>query len=84
MTKMIELPKDQFASQLELRDGYRITAEVRGDIVYLTIIDEDCRNVKEMDKKTPVNFAGKWAGKFSSLSDSELSDDPRAQAILNR
>lgn len=84
MTKMIELPKDQFASQLDLRDGSRITAVVRGDIVYLTVINENRHSEEVLAKKPTVNFAEKWAGKFSSLSERDLSNDIRAQAILNR
>ena len=84
MTKTLELPADYFASQLELRDGARIVAEVRGETVYLTVFEEEEGGSRKESGDMGGRFTEKWAGRFAPLLESDLSDDPRAQAILNR
>lgn len=82
MSKTLTLPKDQIFAQLDLHDGARVTAEVRGELVHLTVFDEE----PEFQKNAGKAFLKKWAGvlKGKKFKKESYADDPRMLYYMDK
>lgn len=82
MSKTLTLPKNEFFSQLDLHDGARITAEVRGEFVHLTVFEEE----QEPKKNAAKAFLEKWSGilKSKEFKKEDHADDPRMLYYIDK
>jgi len=76
--KPVTIPAQTLAS-LDLHDGDHLSGHVSQGQVLLVIESRESRT----EERPGVGFADKWYGKFKNPN-VVWSNDPRAQAILNR
>jgi hypothetical protein len=73
---VVDLPEN--LGELGLHEGDRVEGHIRdGKIVLVFRIEETKKPTSD------VGFGTRWRGKFKDVKDRDLSDDPRAQRILN-
>lgn len=65
--------------ELELREGDRVSGDVAGGYLHLHVIHAP----SQRKGRSGSAFVTKWAGRFKN-DDLDLTNDPRARAILER
>ncbi len=73
---VIAVPED--LKELDLDERDHVVAKYRDGKIVLTVTVDEPRK-----KLSGKEFVKKWKGKFADLKDMDLSDDPRAEYILN-
>ena len=76
-TKETSVPAETL-KELDLHEGDRFSGEVRDGQVKITVV------TSEDAKGSGVGFAERWRGRFKAILETDLSDDPRAEYLLNR
>ena len=83
MRETIDIPIS-LLKELNLHDGEKVVGETRGNVVRFSVVEVKDEISTEERIQKGIAFLEKWKGVGKNILNKNLSDDPRAEYLINR
>lgn len=83
MRETIDIPIS-LLKELNLHDGEKVVGETRGNVVRFSVVEVKVEISTEERIQKGIDFLEKWKGVGKNILNKNLSDDPRAEYLINR